>query len=268
MDSAQAGQVISIDGPEMRVGRHRENGLVIDDEGLSRVHARVFLEDGAYVVEDLGSSNGTYVDGERIERHGLLEGAVVQFGPRVCLRFSLTDELQEGVLKKLYESSVKDPLTGAYNRHFFGERLASEMAYAERHNTEVSALVFDVDHFKRVNDTFGHPVGDLVLQKVCAVTQQLLREEDLLARYGGEEFIVLLRGVSLPGATRAAERLRVAIEKASVDAGGNPLSVTVSIGCASLACADRMDPETLIGVADRRLYLAKRAGRNCVMGEG
>jgi two-component system, cell cycle response regulator len=268
MDSIQAGQVTSLDGPEIRIGRHPDNAMVIDDEGMSRVHARVFYEDGRYVAEDLGSSNGTYLNGERIDKVELYDGAVLQLGPRVCYRFSLTDEQQENVLRQLYEASVRDSLTGAYNRHFFLERLSMELAYAGRHNAQASVLMLDVDHFKKVNDTYGHPAGDAVLKNVAAATLRLLRVEDVFARYGGEEFIVLLRGVSLRGAERAAERIRVVVEELRTRVEGTLVPVTVSLGCASVACAGRLDAETLIAIADRRLYAAKRAGRNRVVAEG
>jgi two-component system cell cycle response regulator len=268
MDSIQAGQVASLEGPEIRIGRHPDNGLVIDDDGMSRVHARVFYEDGAYFVEDFGSSNGTYVNGTRVERRQLGDGMILQLGPRVCLRFSVTDANQEQILRQLYESSVRDALTGAYNRHFFLERLGAELSYAGRHNTEASLLLFDVDHFKNVNDTYGHLAGDDVLKNISKTTSRLLRTEDVFARYGGEEFVVLLRGVPIRGAHRAGERLRLAIEAAPAKSGDHVLRATVSVGCASLACCQRLDGDTLIATADRRLYAAKRAGRNRVASEG
>jgi two-component system cell cycle response regulator len=268
MDSIQAGQVTSLDGPEIRIGRNSVNAVVVDDEGMSRSHVRVYYENGHYFAEDLGSSNGTYVSGRRIEKLRLFDGAVLQLGPRVCFRFSVTDENQENILRQLYESSVRDGLTGAYNRHFLVERLASEFAYAGRHNAQASVLMFDVDHFKKVNDTHGHPVGDAVLRSIAAITHRLLRVEDVFARYGGEEFIVLLRGVSLRGAERAGERLRHAIEANPTTVEGKIVPATVSVGCASLACAERLDADAIIAIADRRLYLAKRAGRNRVVAEG
>src|SRR5262249_50726099 len=246
MDSVHAGQVTSLSDPEMRIGRHPDNGLVVDDDGMSRNHARVYYEAGAYYVEDFGSSNGTYVNGERVQKHKLAGGAIVQLGPGVCLRFSVTDANQEQILRQLYESSVRDALTGAYNRHFFHERLAAELSYAGRHNTEASVLMFDVDHFKKVNDTYGHQAGDQVLRNLSAVTSRLLRTEDVFARYGGEEFIVLLRGVPINGAHRAGERLRTAIAAAPANSGGRTIAATVSVGCASLACLRKLDGETLI----------------------
>jgi diguanylate cyclase (GGDEF)-like protein len=208
------------------------------------------------------------VNGARVEKKQLFDGAIVQLGPRVCLRFSVTDANQENILRQLYESSVRDGLTGAYNRHFFHERLAAELSYAGRHNTEASVLMFDVDHFKNVNDTYGHMAGDQVLRNLSSVTLRLLRTEDVFARYGGEEFVVLLRGVPIRGAHRAGERLRAAIAAAPAQSEGRTIEATVSIGCASLACCRKLDGDTLIATADRRLYAAKRNGRNQVVSEG
>jgi diguanylate cyclase (GGDEF)-like protein len=268
MDSAQAGQVTSLDGPEVRIGRQLGNGIVVDDEGLSRVHARVYYDGLHYTVQDLKSSNGTYVNSQRIVEAPLADGAVLQLGPKVCFRFSLTDENQEKILRQLYESSVTDPLTGAYNRHFFLERLKAELAYAARHKAPASLLMFDVDQFKLVNDTYGHPVGDAVLRTIASTALELLRLEDLLARYGGEEFVVMLRGIALPGAARAAERIRAGIAQRPTHVAEHVIPATVSIGVASLTCVGKADSESLIALADRRLYLAKHAGRNRVVMEG
>lgn len=146
--------------------------------------------------------------------------------------------------------------------------MAAELSYAGRHNTEASVLMFDVDHFKRVNDTHGHLAGDEVLRNLAKTTSRLLRTEDVFARYGGEEFIVLLRGVPIRGAHRAGERLRTAIEAAPAKCDGQTIEATISVGCASLACCRKLDGDTLIATADRRLYTAKRAGRNRVVSEG
>ncbi len=268
MDSVQAGHVVSLGGVETRIGRHPDNNAVVDDEGISRSHARVFYREGCYFAEDLDSSNGTYVNGERIQKAVLTDGAVVQLGPRVCFRFSLTDENQEKILRKLYEASVRDGLTGAYNRHFFLERLGAEIAYAARHSSHAALLMFDVDHFKKVNDTHGHQAGDSLLKAIAASTAALLRQEDVFARYGGEEFVLLLRGVTRVGAERAGERLRHAIEKLQIPFGEKLLTATISIGCASMECTEQPSTEVLVALADRRLYVAKRNGRNRVVADG
>ena len=168
-------------------------------------------------------------------------------------------------MRQLFESSVRDVLTGAYNRQYMSERIATEIAYAVRHRTNLSVILFDLDHFKRVNDTHGHPAGDAVLKYVAAVVSSRLRAEDVFARYGGEEFVVLLRGIDLAGAARAAERLRGAVAGGATTCDGTLIPITLSAGCASLGCAPVCSGDALLAVADRRLYGAKHAGRNRVV---
>lgn len=268
MDEAHAGQVCASSGPELRLGRHPDNHVILDDDGISRYHARFYQSGGRCIMEDLGSSNGTYVNGTRIRSCELSDGCTVQLGPRVCFRFSIVDEQQERVLRQLYESSVRDPLTGAYNRKHFTERLGAEIAYATRHRTNAALLLFDIDFFKKVNDTHGHLAGDLVLKNVARTVCAALRTEDLFARYGGEEFVCLLRGIDLTGAARAAERLRLAVMRSPTNFEDVLIETTVSVGCATLACCSSRAADELIAVADRRLYLAKEGGRNRVVSTG
>jgi two-component system cell cycle response regulator len=268
MDGSDVGQVTALEGQSLEVGRAAKCAVHLPFEGVSRQHASLTWKDGSYWVEDSASANGTFVQGTRITHHKLSDGDVVQFGPRVVFRYSVTDTSEEKILRQLYESSVKDSLTGAYNREYFSERLKTEIAYARRHQTEVSLFMVDVDHFKKVNDTYGHPAGDAVLVNAVETLGKTLRGEDVVARYGGEEFTVILRGISLPNAIIAAERLRALVEAAEVIQDGHSIRCTVSVGVASLSCTDTSTEAALIAVADRRLYLAKRGGRNRVVGIG
>jgi diguanylate cyclase (GGDEF)-like protein len=157
---------------------------------------------------------------------------------------------------------VTDALTGVYNREYFDGRLTSEIAYARRHSTELSLLMFDVDHFKKINDSYGHPVGDQALIKLVESVKTKLRAEDVFCRYGGEEFVTILRTTDLGAAACAAERVRLAVEQVSLMTEGVRVLLTVSVGCASLSCTRESSPAELIAIADRRLYAAKHAGRN------
>ena len=248
-----------------RVGRSREADLKIDEDGVSRLHAVLAWDADQFWITDLGSRNGTTVDERLISRCPLTEGAEVRFGARTLYRFAFIDEQYEALLRQLYDSSIRDPLTNAYNRQYFDRRLRSEIAYAARHGTNVALCMIDLDHFKRTNDTFGHPAGDAVLRYVGAIAQSRLRNEDVFARYGGEEFAVILRGIDIDGAARAAERLRGAIGGSAVTHEGRLIAATISAGCATLRCCSAPRAEELISVADRRLYVAKTAGRNRVV---
>ena len=268
LQGGQVGRVVALRGAQWRVGRHQDSELWLPDGGVSRHHARLAWDGRSYLVEDLDSANGTYAQGERIQRHRLRDGDVVQFGPTAVFRYSVTDADQEAMLQQLYEASVTDALTGAYNREYLDTRMMAELSYARRHHTELSLLLMDLDHFKRVNDTYGHPAGDAALAQVAESLTTDVRIEDLIARYGGEEFAVLLRGIDIAAARIAAERYRLRIEQLRIAHEDQVIAVTVSIGCASLACCEAHTAEQLMLVADRRLYAATRGGRNRVVAEG
>jgi two-component system, cell cycle response regulator len=267
IDGPNAGRVLSLRAEQITIGRSTRADLHLAEEGVSRKHARICWTDDAYVLEDLGSQNGTFVWGKAVTAAQLRQGDLIRVGPVATLRFCWMDEHQKNLLEELYESSVRDPLTGAFNRRHFAERLEAELAYAKRHSAELSLLLVDIDYFKKINDTYGHLEGDRVLRELTRACHQGLRTEDMFARYGGEEFAVLLRGVPLLGAARAAERLRIAIAE-QVFVGKPPLSVSVSIGCASIACIEEGTSGALIHIADQRLYEAKQAGRGRVVAEG
>jgi two-component system cell cycle response regulator len=264
-DAQNAGQVLKLDGPKFGLGRHPDNQACIDDDGISRFHARISVDGEKYWVEDLGSSNGTYINGRRVTSCELNNGDTLNLGPRVSFRFSSATAHEERVLKQLYESSVRDPLTGAFNRHYFSSQLSSEVAYAARHDTPLSVVLLDIDFFKKVNDTHGHLGGDAALVHLTNVFAKGLRTEDLLARYGGEEFVILLRGIPVDRAVAVADRLRVSLESQPVVHGETTFCVTASFGCASLGCCAGAAPEVLLETADRRLYRAKETGRNRVV---
>ena len=195
------------------------------------------------------------------------DGDRLQCGDTV-LRFSLVFDHEREALESAWRSSVRDPLTGIHNRKSLEERLAGEIAFAVRHHTPLAIALFDLDHFKRINDTLGHPAGDAVLREVAQRLQDSIRPEDLLARYGGEEFVVVARGLQIEAGWAMAERLRLLIAARRIDVAGRILSVSTSVGVACLEdCGADTTPATLVKVADRRLYRAKAEGRNCVVAE-
>jgi two-component system cell cycle response regulator len=164
---------------------------------------------------------------------------------------------------QMYQVALRDGLTGAYNRRYLDERLLSEMAFAQRHRIPLGLLMLDLDHFKMVNDTFGHQAGDAVLQRFHALLEEQVRTEDVVARYGGEEFAVLCREADEGSAAVVAERLRRAVEGAAFEYDGQSIPVTVSIGVAISLDVNVDGPESLVRQADLALYQAKEAGRNC-----
>jgi two-component system, cell cycle response regulator len=252
-------------GESTIIGRSPQAEITLDDDGVSRNHARVSCLGDRYELSDLESTNGTYVGHEKVRGSVPLEdGARIQIG-NTLLRFSLQDQVEQDASKRIYEMSVRDGLTGVFNRRYFEERLVSEFAFAARHRSSLCVLLCDIDHFKSINDRWGHQAGDMVLRQIAAELRTGVRTEDVLARYGGEEFAVLGRGIDVGGARQFAERVRLMAERAHIVWEGEHIKVTVSIGLAHsqagevVASADR-----LVAAADGALYAAKRAGRNRV----
>jgi len=269
VSGSSAGRVHTLQDTETLLGRGKEAHARLDDTGASRTHARIVrTEDGGWLLEDLRSRNGTFVDGRRIERIELKSGDRIHIGPNVVVSFAVLDAQAERLTAQLYESSVRDALTRAYNRRYLVERLASEIAYARRHGSRLSLVILDIDHFKRVNDSRGHLAGDDVLRELAALVQRTIRAEDVFARFGGEEFVVLVRGIEHDNVGRFIERLRAAVERLEIASVDQVLRVTISAGYASLdelPDAQRTG-DGLLRRADERLYRAKNDGRNRVCG--
>ena len=264
------GSVFRLNKEITKVGRSESAEISIADQGLSRFHAR-FLRIGTgrdtrFLLEDCESRNGTYVAGERVDVPTLVtDGMRLAFGRRSLARFTVQDALEEQALIDVHESALKDGLTRIYNRRVFDDRLKSEYAYAIRHDRTLALLLIDIDHFKSVNDTFGHPAGDHVLQQVSSILSSTLRTEDMCARFGGEEFAIIVRDTSPADALVVAERLRALVAANQISWAGQRLNVTVSVGMAcSLVMAPTDDAAALLRRADEALYEAKRSGRNRV----
>ena len=141
--------------------------------------------DGGYVIEDTQSANGTFVAGQRVESASCETAISSSSVLRRCFAIRSQTRVRSSCSRQLYEASVTDALTGANNREHFDSQLRMELSYARRHNTDLALVLFDVDHFKRVNDTYGHPVGDEVLIEIARAVRRLVRNEDVFARYGG-----------------------------------------------------------------------------------
>ena len=206
--------------------------------------------------------NGTFCNGQRIERRELADGDKISIGSTTILKFTFQDKASERYQKQLFESALRDGLTGTFNRRYFTDRLHTEMRFALRHGKTVGLLFVDIDHFKKINDSHGHQAGDYVLGTVAREMTATVRAEDVIARYGGEEFAVICRETERAGIAILAERLRVAVERRRFEHDGMVIPVTVSIGA---AVDPRLgDPQALIAAADAAMYEAKRAGRNRV----
>lgn len=262
-----AGLVFRLLSEETSVGRSHGADFCINDRSISRLHARLEMQDdGSCRIIDLDSTNGTWVNNERVtsEGHRLDDGDRVRFGTAVVARFSWQDGIESNLHARLYETATKDGLTGATSRTHFLERYEEELDLARRGQIPLSVLMIDIDHFKRVNDTFGHLAGDRVLATLVERVVKQLRSQDHIARYGGEEFIHMAR-LSSEEAMHLGERLRAAVQDKPFLVPGpeieQEITVTISVGVATWTGAAR----NLIQEADRALYTAKNSGRNRVV---
>jgi len=259
------GSVFRLTERENVIGRSEGCDITLEDERISRRHVKLIRsESGEILVQDLGSTNGTYKDGRRVSLVPLGEGERINVGGTTLLRLSLSDETEES-FRRLYESSIRDGLTGVHNRKYLDERLQAEYSFASRHGTPLSLIMLDLDHFKLVNDTHGHQTGDHVLRNVSAVLQSSIRAEDTVARYGGEEFAILVPGVDLEHASAMAERIRSIVAGMTVYCDDEAIQITVSAGIATHNPKPYDSSEEFVAAADRALYEAKAQGRDRVV---
>lgn len=260
----QQGQVITLDGKPALVGRDNGAKMRLDDDTVSREHARIRVDAGRAIVEDLGSLNGTFVNEQRIHAPTVInDGDQLRFGDNTIVKFWMLDAVERQALATLYEHTSRDALTRLYNRRYVDERIESEFSFARRHKASLAILMIDIDYFKRVNDEHGHAMGDAVLKSVASNLLAVTRPEDVVARYGGEEFVLIARNTSRASAVALAERVRRAVQSAR--SPEQDFEVTVSIGVVSAGPGNFPDAaEKLLAAADEALYGAKNAGRNRV----
>ncbi|QDG51882.1 GGDEF domain-containing protein [Persicimonas caeni] len=260
------GRMYKVDQNNITMGRSPKVDLQLNDVGVSRQHARIVHHGDDVFVEDLQSANGTYINGRRVtSEYQLQDGDKITLGTTTILKFTYHDKLDEDFQRQMFDAALRDGLTGAYNKKYMMNHLRSELSYALRHGTHLSMLMFDVDHFKNTNDTYGHLAGDRILAKLSELAMQSIRNEDTFARYGGEEFAIICRGIAIDQCARLGNRIRKLVEQTDFIYEGQNIPVTISVGVSGVPGVQARAPEDLIGAADEALYAAKNAGRNRVM---
>jgi diguanylate cyclase (GGDEF)-like protein len=257
----ELGRRFSLDS-ELTIGRSFNNSVVIDADSVSRRHARFEPLEDDFIVEDLGSTNGTLVNGERVEERRALEhGDLIQIGG-VVLRFISGRDVEAMYHEEIYRLTIIDGLTQIHNRRYFDDFLDREVARCSRSHGDLSLVLFDIDRFKEVNDSLGHLFGDRMLRTVATLVGERVRREQLFARFGGDEFALILPDVNLKDALAFAENVRALIEETEVEDRGRTGGATLSLGVA--AWQDGMSVDDLVKAADQALYMAKEQGRNRV----
>ncbi|OFZ80175.1 MAG: hypothetical protein A2583_15770 [Bdellovibrionales bacterium RIFOXYD1_FULL_53_11] len=252
---------------EMTIGRDPSVEISISDQNISRKHARLAGDAGGNVtIMDMGSSNGTFVNDKKLVPNiptTLAKEDMIKVGATI-LKFLPAGELEILFYGNLGSAAHTDPLTKIYNKGFLLDALEAEFKRAKALHTDFSLVFFDLDHFKKVNDTYGHDAGDYVLKEITTLIRtNHVRPKDVFARYGGEEFVLLLGGMNAVMAAETAEKIRTTVETHAFVYEGKRLPVTASLGVAELR-ADIESAQTLLKLADKALYGSKTGGRNRV----
>ena len=262
-DPSLLGKRFVLDQAIVRVGRGADNQIVLDGDSVSRRHAHWEHRGDAWWVVDDGSTNGTYVNDEIVTKHGkLTNGDRVKVGGLI-FKFLSGEDVEAQYHEEIYRMTIVDGLVQIFNKRYLYEALEREIIRARRHARELCVVMFDIDHFKRVNDQFGHLAGDHVLKELASVVQTRIRRDEVFARYGGEEFSLVLPETSLAGARALSETLREKVAEHRFVFQGETIPISISLGVALLSEDDRVATD-IIARADEKLYEAKRGGRNRV----
>jgi diguanylate cyclase (GGDEF)-like protein len=252
-----------------RLGRATDSTFQLPEISISRRHAAIDADtQGVVRLTDLGSTNGTFVNGRRLRPHAavrLNDGDRVQLGSSVIFKFVRLDPCEEQFQREMFERTVRDSLTGLYNRSFFLNQVGPLAQIGALRGLGLAILMLDIDHFKLINDGHGHDAGDAVLREVANVLRDATRNEDLVARYGGEEFVLALPVAAPDQATERAERIRVSLAGRRIVTGTATLRVTASLGLAFAPAERPRAASAMITAADRCLLQAKIAGRDRIV---
>lgn len=254
-----------LDEEELGIGRDDNNHIVVDLDNVSRNHAKISVRHGRFYVSDLGSTNGTYLNDEEVtEEAPLRSGDFVKVGGAI-FKFLSGGNIETLYHEEIYQLTIVDGLTQISNKRYFSEFLEKEMGRCHRYARDLSLIIFDIDHFKKVNDEVGHIAGDFVLRELAQRIKQRVRKEECFARYGGEEFALAMPEVGLEKARQFAEKLRRIVAEQPFVFEARAMPVTISVGVAVMT-RDLSEPEEFVKAADAKMYEAKNAGRNRVVG--
>jgi diguanylate cyclase (GGDEF)-like protein len=256
------GRVFRLKEGVTQIGRQPDNAVVVQQRAVSGRHAQVRREGGTVILEDLKSTNGTILNQDKIERPQVLQqNDLIKIG--TCVFKYSENQLDTSFTESLHHKGSTDELTGVYNKAYLTSSLASAIEVAKS-GFPLSIVIFDLDHFKRVNDTYGHIAGDYVLKETTRLIKAtVVRSEDILGRWGGEEFLVIMPDAKLEVAVGVAERIRKTMESHDFVFSGMKIPVTSSLGVATWN-PQYKTPDNFLEAADQLLYKSKQEGRNRV----
>ena len=268
-NGANLGKRILLKEMRTSIGRTPEAHLFINEASVSRQHAEIASSGGNYEIEDLGSSNGSFINDVKLAQRvktKLKDNDMIRLGT-ILFRFVATDNAESLMTDKIYRMATIDSGTDIFNKKYLLNSLDTEMKAARQNKRAMSIIFFDLDFFRNVNTTLGHPGGDVVLRETCTICKKLIRKADVLGRYGGEEFIIVLPDTDLRVAADLAERLRIALESHvfNIEVDGRVVQhkQTMSLGVSQFE-NQMQTVESLIESADKKLYESKHNGRNKV----
>jgi len=260
---SEIGTRYAVGSKPLFIGRGSDCEIQLNDYSVSRRHALVQPNGDGWTITDLGSTNGVFLDDRQVTKSALEDGIYVRIGS--CLfRFLTGGNVEADYHEEIYRLTIMDGLTEIHNKRYLLEFLDRELARSQRYQRPLSLVLFDIDHFKQVNDDLGHLAGDAVLRELAGRLKETVRKEELFARYGGEEFVVVLTETPCEDAVTFAERLREAVAAHPFAYASVTFPVTISIGVAGRIAVEGFTPQELIQRADKAMYRAKHAGRNCV----
>jgi diguanylate cyclase (GGDEF)-like protein len=255
-------------GGRMDVGRSMSAEIPLPEVlSISRQHARLEYRGRRVTIRDLGSTNGTYVNGELIEGPAVLHSGDRFQVAGVHFKFLHERDPEHAYYETIYDLVTRDGLTEIYNKRKYEEEVAREFARAKRHKRPLALIMFDIDDFKQINDSYGHLCGDFILKQVTGLARELLRPEQIFARVGGDEFVILTPETDAASGEVLARKLCERVSSLDYTYCDFVVRVTCSFGVAELRRGMK-DPNDLYHAADQALISAKRAGRNRVVMSG
>jgi two-component system cell cycle response regulator len=264
------GRKFTLEKSDTLIGRDEDCTIVLELDSVSRRHCRLVSGEEGVVIADEGSTSGTFLNGAAVgSQTPLRSGDLIKIGAAI---FKFLGSESQGCIEaqyheEMYKLTILDGLTQLHNKRFATDFLEREVSRAARHNRALSLVIFDIDHFKAINDQRGHSAGDSVLREISDLLKKRIRREECLARWGGEEFALVLPEAGEDQARFVADALRKLVAEHGFGCGSSaaPMRVTFSAGAAAFRPDGSV--EGLIDAADKALYEAKRRGRNMVVAQ-
>lgn len=256
-------KLVRIKQSTTQIGREASCEIFCDDTSVSRRHAQIHRTDSGFAIEDCGSTNGTFVDGQRVTKVILTNGCQIQVGNHI-FKFLAGDSIESQYHETVYSMMTKDGLTNVFNKRYLVDVISREFERSKIHSRPLSLVMMDIDYFKKFNDTYGHLAGDEVLQEFARRVQAECSSDQIFGRFGGEEFTLLMVETDKVKAAEFAERIRQTICSTPFECCAGSLTVAASFGVASLNADKHTVFSDLLENADQQLYLAKENGRNRV----